>query len=148
MRHCPRNIAQVMNTSLATVERGRGSSFRSSVGFFIIFCLHYLSCTVENIVHVLQTYNLGGTPTEIALYIAEKRFLRYYEDAIPPDGQETFVRMTGTRLTVKTALGRPVRLEVSASCVSRFAPKRIVSVFNAGDIITVTIGDRLRICRL
>lgn len=136
--------------SQAAIESSMGWkwNFRSRIACYMIFCLQYLGCDIESIFRVLQSYNLGGTISDVARYIEEGQLLQHSETMYPPNCRKLYYRSTGTTLEIDFAQGKPVQLVLSANCISPLSSRKLVTIvtLDGQKLITVAVDGHLRIC--
>ena len=128
---------------LATSSAAR--VFKSPIACLMIDCLQFLGCEVEDIFRVLESYDMGGTISDVACYIEEEEFSQHHEFDAHLESQMTF----GTEGMTKVDFdeGKPVRLVVSAGWIPPLSPKETVSIrAGAQEIITKFVGGEFRCC--
>lgn len=120
----------------------------SSLACFIVFCLHFLGCDIENISHVLEAYDVGDTIVDVASYIEQEQLVRFYEITTPQGDQRTRIRSSDTRVTVDYVQGIPEQLEVKGPRILTSSPRDMVTVVTSDGqkILTMVVGRRFR-CR-
>lgn len=145
-------------------ESSAEQHFSSPIAFLIIKCLRYLGCELSSIFRVLQSFDLGGTPSDVARYIHEEQLPQYHEDEPRPDGSVTFIQryyeyetrpyssITSSQspsdywISVVSAQGRPVLLAVCHSRIMGLIPREIVCADTPDDrkIVTIVTEGLLR----
>ncbi|MCJ1423706.1 hypothetical protein MMC29_001590 [Sticta canariensis] len=131
------------------LQAPRQQTSKLSLARFIIFCLHFLGCDIENISHVLEAYDVGDTIVDVASYIEQEKMVRFHQIPTPQGDQSTYTsRSSGTIVTIKYAQGRPERLEVKGPRDLTSSPRGVVTAVTSDGkkIITMAAGRRFR-CR-
>lgn len=149
-------------------ESSAEQHFSSPIAFLIIKYLRYFGCELSSIFRVLQSFDLGGTPYDVARYIHEEQLPQYHEDEPRPDGSFTFIqryyeyetRPYGSITSIQTpsdyiisvvsAQGRPVLLDVCHSHIMGLIPREMVCADtpDGRKIVTIVIEGLLRCAAL
>lgn len=67
---------------------------------------------------MLESFDMGGSISEVKRYVEEEEFLQHHEIGASADGREVYTRSTGMTLAVGFAQGWPMQLEVGACWIS------------------------------
>lgn len=113
----------------------------------MIFCLHFFGCESEDVFRVLESYDMGGSISDVDRYVEEQQFPRHDETVTPPNGRRVYTRSTAVTLAIDFAQGWPMQVEIGACWISALFPRTIV-VVEADDrrIVTSVVDGHLRCC--
>lgn len=113
----------------------------------MIFCLHYLGCDASSISRVLESFDMGGSISEVEQYVEEEELLQHHEIEAPTDGQRVYTQGTGPTLVVDFAQGWPIQVEIGACWISALFPRDSAIVkADCRKIVTIVMDGRLRCC--
>ena len=125
-----------------TIYEEEESTFKSSLAWWIILSLRFFDCEPSEIFRVLQSYEMGGTVSEVARYISNAE-LPNYRSFEPGDRPfKAILVIAGITCKVEFANQMPVRSTLSHGCVSDLTPKEIVGATTLdGQTIITTVKD-------
>lgn len=114
----------------------------SPIECLIIENLDYLGCNRLSILRVLQLYDLGGTPYDVARYIREEQLPQYNEHGTRPDGRIIFIQSKGDdSISVEFAQGIPVLGEIRTADTPD--GRRILGIVIEGLLLRSAAGDEV-----
>ena len=135
-----------------TIYEEEESTFKSSLAWCIILSLRFFNCEPSEIFRVLQSYEMGGTVSEVALYISDDELPNYhsfeFEDGVFEldfAGKLNFAEIT---CKVEFANQMPVRSVLSHDGVANLTPREIVgaTTLDGQTIITTVKDGEVRCC--
>ena len=91
---------------------------------------------------MLQLYDLGGTPYDVARYIREEQLPQYNEHGTRPDGRIIFIQSKGDdSISVEFAQGIPVLGEIRTADTPD--GRRILGIVIEGLLLRSAAGDEV-----
>ena len=145
-----------MNSSLNSSNNTRGKkrkqeftiyedeelTFKSSLALWIILSLRFFDCEPSEIFRVLQSYEMGGTVSEVARYISDNKLPNYHSFELEDEDSPFMHVFAGITCKVDFANQMPVRSVLSHHYVPALTPREIVGATTLdGQIIITTVKD-------
>ena len=124
-----------------TIYEEEELTFKSSIARWIIVSLRLFNCEPSEIFRVLQSYEMSGTVSEVALCISDDELPNYH--IFEPEEDGIFqLDFAGITCKVEFANQMPVRSILSHDGVSNLTPREIVGATTLdGQTIITTVKD-------
>ena len=128
-----------------TIWEDEELTFKSSTAWWIILSLQFFDCEPSEIFRVLQSYEMGGTISEVARIISDDNLPNYRAFA-PEDGPFMHV-FAGIIRKVDFVNHKPVRSLLKHTYIPALTPKEIVGATTSdGQIIITMVKDGEILC--